>query len=103
MPQLLNVSICLTDILEQAKKGHSAFKKVTTKKGKKIYFDVRQWINDDVDGYGNISSLMLSSSEERRELEGKVYIGNGKEVKKKEPEVQPITADDIPESDDLPF
>lgn len=102
MSQLLNVSICLTDLIENAKKGHSAF---TKGKNGKIYVNTRQWINDQEDQYGNISSLLLSSTKEKIEAEGKIYVGNGKLSKQQEP--QSVTANDVAELDsslsDLPF
>ena len=101
MSKLLNTSICLTDLMEKAKEGHSAFSR--SEKNKKVYVNLLQWINDRPDDYGNISSLQLNSKEEKREQEGKVYIGNSKEIKLKEPE--PLKAGEIEtvEDDDLPF
>lgn len=75
MSKLLNASICLTDILEQAKKGHSAFSKG---KNGKIYFSANIWINDEKDKYDNDASLSLNSKKENKEKEGKIYIGNAK-------------------------
>lgn len=99
MSQLLSGSICLTDVLEKAKAGHSAFQKA---KNGKIYFNIAQWVNDEADQYGNVSSIQLSSTKEKREAEGKVYIGNCKPIPKAEPEpIDPVN--DIPEPDDLPF
>ena len=99
MSQLLSGSICLTDVLEKAKAGHSAFQKA---KNGKIYFNIAQWVNDEVDQYGNVSSIQLSSTKEKRDEEGKVYIGNCKPMPRAEPEpIDPVN--DIPEPDDLPF
>lgn len=75
MSKLLNASICLTDILEQAKKGHSAFSKASNGK---IYFNANIWINDEKDKYGNDAALSLNSKKENKEKEGKCYIGNAK-------------------------
>lgn len=99
MSQLLNVSICLTDLVAKAKEGHSAFTR--SEKNGKVYVNVRQWVNDEEDTYGNVSSLLLNSKEDKREAEGKFYIGNGKAVKQKEP--QPVSSEEVPELDDLPF
>ncbi len=98
MSQLLTGSICLTELLEKAKQGHSAFSKAGNGK---IYFNFAQWINEEPDKFGNISSLQLQSKKDVREAEGKCYIGNAKKYEPKDP--QPVTPSDIPEVDDLPF
>lgn len=100
MSQLLNVSICITDLLEQANKKHSAF---TRGKNGKIYVNIRQWINDEDDQYGNISSLLLSSSKEKKDQEGKIYVGNAKLSKVQEQATAPITAEELAIEDSLPF
>lgn len=100
----LNVgSICVTDLLEQAKAKHSAF--VKSEKNGKIYANIKVWVNDTPDQYGNHISLQLNSSKERKDIEEKVYIGNAKQVEMKEP--QPIGDNDVKgiveEIDSLPF
>ena len=75
MSILINGSLCLTDLIEQAQKAHSAF---TRGKNGKVYVNITQWLNDEADQYGNDASFQLNSSKEKRETEGKVYIGNGK-------------------------
>lgn len=76
MNQLFTGSMCLTDIIEKAKKGHSAFSK--SKKNGKVYFNMLTWINEEKDQYGNTMSHQLNSTKEKREAEGKFYIGNSK-------------------------
>lgn len=101
MSQLLNGSICLTDLIAAAKASHSAFSKA---KNGKIYFNFSQWVNDEPDDYGNHSSLLLNSSKDGQATEGKTYIGNAKLAAKKEPE--PVSAadlDGLPDDDGLPF
>lgn len=102
MSKLINASICFTDLMDHAKKAHSSF---TRAKNKKAYVNVQIWINDEPDKYGNDVSLMLNSTKEKRESEGKVYIGNGKtstfgqsEPKQEKPDPfgEPIKADDFP-------
>lgn len=103
----LNVgSICITDILEQAKRQHSAF--VKSPKNGKIYCNVKIWVNDSPDEYGNKVSIQLNSSKEARDTEGKIYIGNAKEIEQQSP--QPLSQSDassisnIGEAlEDLPF
>lgn len=100
MSELLTGSICYTDLVEQAKAGHSAFSRG---KNGKVYFNVVQWINDTPDQYGNTVSIQLNSSKEKRDLEGKVFIGNAKPVKATNTgyaTTQPATTAD---DDDLPF
>lgn len=100
MSKLINASICFTDLMDLAKKPHSAF---TRAKNNKAYVSVQIWINDEPDKYGNDVSLMLNSTKESKEVEGKVYVGNGKtsnysktETKKQDPFDQSVTKDDLP-------
>lgn len=101
MSQLINGSICLTDLIAKAKESHSSFSKASNGK---IYGNITIWVNDEPDQYGNTVSIQLNSTQEKREAEGKVYVGNGKPAKKKDPE--PVTASDasdLPDDSDLPF
>lgn len=100
MNQLLNGSLDLTIILEKAKAKHSAFSK--SEKNGHIYFNITQWVNEEPNEFGQHSSLLLNSSKEGREAEGKVYIGNAKKVEGGGNTV-PIVADEIPGADQLPF
>ncbi len=101
MSKLNSGSLCLTDLIEQAKKGHSAF----TKAGNgKIYVNVLLWDNDELDKYGNKYSMQLNSTKEMKDTEGKIYVGNFKPVEKKEPEpLKKTDLEDLPLTDDLPF
>jgi hypothetical protein len=83
MSKLFSGSICLTDIVEQAKKGHSAFSK--SQKNGKVYFNFLLWENDEVDKYDNTHSLQLNSLKDKKEAEGKIYIGNAKPIETKQP------------------
>lgn len=76
MSKLINASICYSDLTDLAKKPHSAFSR--SEKNHKAYVNIQIWINDEPDQYGNDATLMLNSKKESREVEGKVYIGNGK-------------------------
>lgn len=100
MNQLLNGSLDLTIILEKAKAKHSAFSK--SEKNGHIYFNITQWVNEEPNEFGQHSSLLLNSSKEGREAEGKVYIGNAKKVEGGGNTV-PVTAEEIPSADQLPF
>jgi len=95
--RILTGSLCLTEIVEKAKQGHSAFTKAANGK---VYFNILQWLNAEPDSYGNTSSFQLNSKKEKKEAEGKCYIGNAKFMEKGGD--QPA-AEDIPAIDDLPF
>lgn len=103
MSKMFTGSICLTDLIENAKKKHSCFSK--SQANGKIYANVILWENDETDKFGNTHSLQLNSSKENKESEGKIYIGNMKPVEKKEP--QPLSDKDvksfIPDNSGLPF
>jgi hypothetical protein len=70
----INGSICLSDISEQYKKGHSAFSKADNGK---IYMNYTGWVNDATDNFKDFS-IQLNSKQGKQESEGKVYVGNGK-------------------------
>lgn len=105
MSQLLNGSICLTDLIERAKQGHSAF---TRAKNGKVYFSFTQWVNDKPDQFDNHSSFQLNSSKEKREEEkfnngGKpIYIGNAR-IQPMSGEPVSATDADLATADNLPF
>jgi hypothetical protein len=99
MSTLLNGSICLTDLIAHAKQQHSAFSKA---KNGKIYCNISQWVNDEANEYGHHSSIILNSSKEMKDQEGKVYIGNAKKVETQS--VQAVSKSDVEDlDDDLPF
>jgi len=102
--ELFYGSICITDLLEKLKNKHSAFTKAANGK---IYCNINVWKNVEPDKYGNSMSIQLNSHKDKREAEGKFYIGNCK--KSEYGGSQPITdkevsaaIDDIDNSD-LPF
>lgn len=103
MSKLFSGSICVTDLLENAKKMHSAFSKSQT--NGKVYASILIWENDEPDKYSNTHSLQLNSTKEKKESEERVYIGNAKPIERKEP--KPLTDKDAAEIsepiDDLPF
>jgi hypothetical protein len=78
MSQLFYGSICLTDLIENAKKKHSAFSKGNNGK---IYANINVWLNDKEDKFGNIMSVQINPSKEMKDLEDRIYIGNLKESK----------------------
>lgn len=102
MSTLINGSICLTDLVDQAQKGHSAFSRG---KNGKVYVSITEWINDEPDQYGNDCSFQLNSKKEKKESEGKVYIGHGKKSAGSggEPVTQKEAAPLAAVLDNLPF
>lgn len=88
MNHLFGGSICLTELIEQAKKGHSAFSKA---QNGKVYVNILTWLNEKEDKYGNIMSHQLSSQKDMREIEGLIYIGNSKAISSS----KPVTASDV--------
>lgn len=76
MGQLFYGSICLSDLIENAKKKHSAFSKG---QNGKIYASVNVWLNDEKDKFGNIMSVQINPTKEMKDLEDRVYIGNLKQ------------------------
>lgn len=97
--KLVTGSICLTDLIEQAKQGNKAFSKA---KNGKIYVGLSIWLNDEKDQYDNNGSISLIKSKEDQSKS--VYVGN---VKYSEKQVQQPSTSDINEMagamDDLPF
>lgn len=97
MSKLLYGSLCLTDLIEHAKTGHSAFTKA---QNGKIYCSLNIWINDEKDKFGNDASLQINPAKESNHK--KEYLGNFKfsEVKGSEPiksnDVSNLNADDLP-------
>jgi hypothetical protein len=88
-------SIDFTKLLEQAKAGNKAF---TKNENGKIYLNVRVYVNEEVDKYGNIASLQ--SNFKGATKEDKFYFGNLKESTPMEAQVE---ATDVPDADDFPF
>ena len=88
-------SIDFSKLLEQAKAGNKAFSK---SENGKIYLNVRVYVNDEVDKFGNIASFQ--SNFKGATKEDKFYFGN---LKESTPMQQPVQANDVPSVDDLPF
>jgi hypothetical protein len=88
-------SICLSDLGDAYKAGHSAFNK--SEKNGKVYANIAVWMNDQPDQYGNILSFQLNSKKDA--ADDKVYFGNAKlpdAVKAAPTEVKNSKSDDIP-------
>jgi hypothetical protein len=88
-------SIDMSKLLEQAKSGNKAF---TKNENGKIYLNVRVYVNDEVDKYGNCASFQ--SNFKGATKEDKFYFGN---LKESTPLEIPVVEADIVDASDLPF
>lgn len=88
-------SIDFSKLMEQAKAGNKAF---TKSENGKIYLNVRVYVNDEVDKYGNIASFQ--SNFKGATKEDKFYFGN---LKESTPLEIPVVEADIIEESDLPW
>lgn len=79
--KLYSGTICVTDLMEQLKNGHSSFTKFGG--NGKIYCNVLLWENSELDKYNNTHSLQLNSKKENKETEKRVYLGNFKPIERK--------------------
>ena len=97
MSNRINSSICLTDLGDKYRAGHSAFTKANNGK---VYVSLTTWINDEADKFGNNVSHQLNSKQDKRDAEGKVYVGNGKTADAVQV-AQVVPVEDL--TSDLPF
>jgi len=100
MAKMITGSICLTELNEKAKAGHSAFSRA---QNGKIYFNVLVWENDQPDKYGNNFSVQLNAKKDAAESEKKQYIGNLKYLEGGAGGPANVTDSDIPDEGKLPF
>jgi len=102
--KLYSGTICVTDLMEQLKSGHSAFSKFGG--NGKVYCNVLLWENNEVDKFNNTHSLQLNSKKEVKDTEKRVYLGNFKPIEKKSTSSQ-LNKNDIEslkvDDTDLPF
>lgn len=96
MSKLFGGSICLTELNNLAKTGHSAFSRAANGK---VYVNINIWDNETEDKFGNTISLQVNPKKDSPDT--KAYIGNAKPAKAREPE--PIEANSSEFEDDLPF
>lgn len=89
-------SICLSDLGDAYKAGHSAFNK--SEKNGKVYANIAVWMNDEPDQYGNILSFQLNSKKDAPD--DKVYFGNAKLPDAAKPVAAVVSSGS---TDDLPF
>jgi hypothetical protein len=95
MAQSYYGSIDFSKLIEQAKSGNKAFSK---SENGKIYLNVRMYVNDEVDKFGNVASFQ--SNFKGATKEEKFYFGNMKESTPMEAQIEVA---DVPAADDLPF
>lgn len=88
-------SINFSKLLEQAKAGNKAF---TKSENGTIYLNLRVWVNDEVDTYGNIASLQ--SNFKGAQKDDKFYFGN---LKESTPINENVSSSDIPSDDNFAF
>ena len=88
-------SIDFSKLLEQAKAGNKAFSK---NENVKIYLNVKLWVNDELDKFGNCASFQ--SNFKGAQKEDKFYFGN---LKESTPVEEAVKSNDVPDADDLPF
>ena len=88
-------SIDFSKLMEQAKAGNKAF---TKNENGKIYLNVKVWVNDELDKFGNIASFQ--SSFKGATKEDKFYFGN---LKESTPVIEEVAPGDVVSESDLPF
>ncbi len=88
-------SIDFSKLMEQAKAGNKAFSK---NENGKIYLNVKVWVNDELDKFGNCASFQ--SSFKGAQKEDKFYFGN---LKESTTVVEAVEENDLLDLDDLAF
>ena len=97
---MITGSLCLSEINELAKAGHSSF---TRAANGKIYFNVLIWENDEPDKFGNNFSVQLNAKKDAPDTEKKKYIGNMKYLGTGGALPIGDVAKELPDLDPLPF
>ena len=114
MSQLFYGSINVSELVQRAKEKHSGF---TTGNNGCIYANVSVWLNENPDKYGNIMSIQVNPSKDKKDVDDRFYIGNCKKsdgpkpVSEKDVSNLDLTGVDVPHvnsvkdqpSEDLPF
>lgn len=117
MNQSFYGSIGVTKLLEELKAKHSGFYKGNNGK---VYGNCTVWLNEQPDKYGNVISIKINPSKDKKDIDKAFYLGNLKKSDGPKPigdndvvdvsldEIDPLPGQpktDIPttEADDLPF
>lgn len=95
MATLLYGSIDFSKLIDESTKGNPAFSRA---KNGKIYLNLKVWINDQEDDYGNSASIQSSFKDAKKEE--LFYFGN---LKTSGPTPLVAGSVDIPKDDDLPY
>lgn len=84
----------LTEINEALKSGHISAKKIQTKKGDQIVFDINVWVHEEADNFNNNASVQMQLKKEAFEanVQNTYYIGN---LRYKTPTTTEASAADI--------
>jgi len=103
----INGSGCLSELIDMAKKGHSAFSKAANGK---VYFNFTGWCNSANDDFKDFSMSLNGKQEKKTEdaaiiaTGNKGYVANGKiKLGQSEQTGTPVAAAEIESVDDLPF
>jgi hypothetical protein len=73
MNQSFYGSINITKLLEELKAKHSGFYKGSDGK---VYANCTTWLNEQPDKYGNVVSIKINPSKDKKDIEKAFYLGN---------------------------
>lgn len=118
MNQSFYGSIDITKLLEELKAKHSGFYKGNNGK---VYGNCQVWLNDQPDKYGNVLSIKINPSKDKKDIDKAFYLGNCKKSDGPKPigdnDIDDVNLDEVDplphqqkiqpptgtEVDDLPF
>jgi hypothetical protein len=96
MNQSFYGSINVTKLLEELKSKHSGFYKGSDGK---LYASCTVWLNETPDKYGNLLSVKINPSKDKKDIEKAFYLGNMKKSDGPKPvsdnDIDNINLDDI--------
>ena len=73
MNQSFYGSIDVTKLLEELKAKHSGFYKGSNGK---VYANAQVWLNEQPDKYGNLLSIKVNPSKDKKDVDKAFYLGN---------------------------
>lgn len=88
MNQSFYGSIDISRLLEELKSKHSGFYKGSNGK---VYANAQIWLNEQPDKFGNVISIKINPSKDKKDIEKSFYLGN----MKKSDGPKPIGENDI--------
>jgi len=96
MNQSFYGSIDVTKLLEELKAKHSGFYKGSNGK---VYANCTIWLNEQPDKFGNVVSVKINPSKDKKDIEKAFYLGNLKKSDGPKPigdnDVQDVNLDEI--------